>query len=583
MVQAISGGEISEALLDLTGAPTLGIDFSSHTFNSEQLWSDLVRWHDEDLPMGCSTDPDPSLQDVGLFDMHAYSILDVREVFHRSLSPQHGHIPPKLLGGNENSVRLLKIRNPHGVGEWTGAFSNGSEELNNLISSNGEYALLPSGDNDGIFWIDYTHFLLGFSRVDLCFAYKGWCAHSFKNFFPKNLSVNQICDTAYVLSVERKSCVTISALQTSKRGAWCRQDIKNSYKYGDLGLILVRTVKSVAIGGSLDELAETEACSIVTGSLPAASREISIGSVLEPSHTYFVFVFSLCSLPSATASLPEKPFYLRLNAECPVEVTELKSSELPAGAPEKLLHMSFLHNFGHSVYRLQDPFEKDVAAFNRIISRQAHRLGDEVYSLILRSPSSTLVVLYNAGDCSTNPPTTINISVCARSARLRDKTGFLRSKSDAETIEYMNKMCRDLRGDAQNTVNGKSNGFPYPAKWSLYESSSTLAAGEACLGMVITGKGVQYQVGGLDIRISESHIEPATEDKSARLMESWVGSSMSNSTTRIARKSRSSLSNGLFCCNNSSPRPNEWHCCRSRPRRNSRSQHKWHVFIQGNT
>jgi calpain-15 len=40
--KAISGGEISEALLDLTGAPTLSVDFDDPKFDSEQLWRSMV-------------------------------------------------------------------------------------------------------------------------------------------------------------------------------------------------------------------------------------------------------------------------------------------------------------------------------------------------------------------------------------------------------------------------------------------------------------------------------------------------------------------------------------------------------------
>jgi hypothetical protein len=41
---------------------------------------------------------------MGLVGNHAYSLLDVREVIAR----------------DGRTVRLLRIRNPHGVGEWNG-------------------------------------------------------------------------------------------------------------------------------------------------------------------------------------------------------------------------------------------------------------------------------------------------------------------------------------------------------------------------------------------------------------------------------------------------------------------------------
>ena len=57
--------------------------------------------------MGCATAHDPSLREVGLCGGHAYSILDVREIVDRRI--EHGR------------AKLLRIRNPHGVGEWNGA------------------------------------------------------------------------------------------------------------------------------------------------------------------------------------------------------------------------------------------------------------------------------------------------------------------------------------------------------------------------------------------------------------------------------------------------------------------------------
>ena len=42
----------------------------------------------------------------------------------------------------------------------------------------------PTRDNDGTFWMDYTHFLMGFSRVDVCAAPPQVNARSFGNSFP---------------------------------------------------------------------------------------------------------------------------------------------------------------------------------------------------------------------------------------------------------------------------------------------------------------------------------------------------------------------------------------------------------------
>ena len=77
---AISGGWVSEALLDLTGAPTESIDLSEEE-NLEFLWQRLREFRRHRLPMGCGTHSgQEDYRGTGLCGSHAYSIIDVREV-----------------------------------------------------------------------------------------------------------------------------------------------------------------------------------------------------------------------------------------------------------------------------------------------------------------------------------------------------------------------------------------------------------------------------------------------------------------------------------------------------------------------
>ena len=77
---AISGGEIAEALLDLTGAPTETIILGAQE-DLELLWQRLREFRRHKLPMGCGTAGGHSeLREVGLCSSHAYSIIDVREI-----------------------------------------------------------------------------------------------------------------------------------------------------------------------------------------------------------------------------------------------------------------------------------------------------------------------------------------------------------------------------------------------------------------------------------------------------------------------------------------------------------------------
>ena len=81
--------------------------------------------------MGCATNGDETgeLKEMGLCGSHAYSVLSVREVTLRD----HGHFG----GGGVRKERLVHVRNPHGVGEWNGDWSENSEKWSSVLRSEG--------------------------------------------------------------------------------------------------------------------------------------------------------------------------------------------------------------------------------------------------------------------------------------------------------------------------------------------------------------------------------------------------------------------------------------------------------------
>lgn len=185
--RAISGGHVEEAFLDLTGSPTAVYTFDDHDFNPRQFWADLMTFRSKRLPMGCGT----SSSQGGIVGMHAYSILDVREVRDVGLDFFRDKLARGTLGGVsgftefDGTVRLLRIRNPHGQGEWKGEFSDRSPIWERLMANKNERwnesnavvdltSTAPQSPelkrtmvNDGTFWIDYDSFLMGFSNVDV--------------------------------------------------------------------------------------------------------------------------------------------------------------------------------------------------------------------------------------------------------------------------------------------------------------------------------------------------------------------------------------------------------------------------------
>ncbi|TNN40259.1 Calpain-1 catalytic subunit [Liparis tanakae] len=80
---------------------------------------------------------------------HAYSVTGVDEVVYRG-----------------NMTKLVRIRNPWGEVEWTGAWSDNSREWENVDRS--VRGRLQNRSEDGEFWMSYSDFLREFTRLELC-------------------------------------------------------------------------------------------------------------------------------------------------------------------------------------------------------------------------------------------------------------------------------------------------------------------------------------------------------------------------------------------------------------------------------
>ncbi|CAE7548171.1 sol [Symbiodinium natans] len=225
--KAISGGSVAEALQDLTGAPCESIDLEAVESPGE-LWEQLVSYHLMGLPMGCGTAGHPELAEVGLVGYHAYSILDLQEVDHRD-------VPEPLRCGGSEPIQLLKLRNPHGMGEWNGEWSDNSVLWTELL----ETRLGRSGSDDGTFWMDFMHFLMAFQVVDVCFAHPSWNSRSFQNSFCAKTDETRLCRFAYFLELADATSLCMSAIQPTKRGTFARDDRKRFYQPGDVSLLLV--------------------------------------------------------------------------------------------------------------------------------------------------------------------------------------------------------------------------------------------------------------------------------------------------------------------------------------------------------
>ncbi|XP_028759629.1 calpain-type cysteine protease DEK1 [Neltuma alba] len=152
--EALEGGLVQDALVDLTGGAGEEIDMRSTEAQidlaSGRLWSQLLRFKQEGFLLGAGS---PSGSDVhisssGIVQGHAYSILQVREV--------DGH-------------KLVQIRNPWANEvEWNGPWSDSSLEWTDRMKHKLKH--VPQS-KDGIFWMSWQDFQIHFRSIYVCRIY----------------------------------------------------------------------------------------------------------------------------------------------------------------------------------------------------------------------------------------------------------------------------------------------------------------------------------------------------------------------------------------------------------------------------
>ncbi|CAM8889204.1 unnamed protein product [Rhodiola kirilowii] len=152
--EALEGGLVQDALVDLTGGAGEEIDMRSAQAQidlaSGRLWTQLFRFKQEGFLLGAGS---PSGSDVhisssGIVQGHAYSILQVREV--------DGH-------------KLIQIRNPWASEvEWNGPWSDSSPEWTDRMKHKLKH--VPQS-KEGIFWMSWQDFQIHFRSIYVCRIY----------------------------------------------------------------------------------------------------------------------------------------------------------------------------------------------------------------------------------------------------------------------------------------------------------------------------------------------------------------------------------------------------------------------------
>ncbi|KAG7462896.1 hypothetical protein MATL_G00189520 [Megalops atlanticus] len=147
--EALSGGSTTEGFEDFTGGIAENYELRKAPSNLFQI---IRKALDAGALLGCSIDITSAADSEAityqkLVKGHAYSLTGAVEVGYRG-----------------RKEKLVRVRNPWGQVEWTGAWSDNSSEWNYVDAS--ERGNVKA--DDGEFWMSFTDFMRHYSRLEIC-------------------------------------------------------------------------------------------------------------------------------------------------------------------------------------------------------------------------------------------------------------------------------------------------------------------------------------------------------------------------------------------------------------------------------
>lgn len=150
----IQGGWISEGFQALTGFPSFYINHNK--LKPKDLFEKVLAESKEKTLMGCGSQGNSDRDIVqGIVQRHAYAIAEAKSY---------------------DEIELIKIRNPWGMTEWEGDWSDNSSlwtpELRKYFGCKVR--------DDGIFWIDYNNYSKHFNQTDISYILYGSIIKSIK-------------------------------------------------------------------------------------------------------------------------------------------------------------------------------------------------------------------------------------------------------------------------------------------------------------------------------------------------------------------------------------------------------------------
>ncbi|XP_069624547.1 calpain-8-like [Ranitomeya imitator] len=149
--EALTGGSTIEGMEDFTGGISEQYDLKKAPPDLYQIIQKALK---AESLLGCSIDITNAYETEGITSRklvkgHAYSVTGAEEVQYRG-----------------KTVQLIRVRNPWGEVEWTGAWSDDSPEWNSVDPE--VRAALDKRAEDGEFWMAYTDWVVQYSRLEIC-------------------------------------------------------------------------------------------------------------------------------------------------------------------------------------------------------------------------------------------------------------------------------------------------------------------------------------------------------------------------------------------------------------------------------
>ncbi|XP_065104662.1 calpain-5 isoform X2 [Paramisgurnus dabryanus] len=166
--EALEGGNTAEALVDFTGGVSEPLildqeELMQHADKRKMLFQTLAYAHNHKSLITCSIRPAEgeqveSVLDCGLIKGHAYGVT----AFRKLRTSENLHIMC-----DTPHIFMVRMRNPWGTTDWTGAWSIGSPQWQHLGNKDKEKMGLIVRDV-GEFWMEFEDFCSYFTDMVVC-------------------------------------------------------------------------------------------------------------------------------------------------------------------------------------------------------------------------------------------------------------------------------------------------------------------------------------------------------------------------------------------------------------------------------